>query len=93
MYSVFVGIDVFKDFFSAAGIDSEGNKCFSKSYSMDSNGFRKLLNAIPSHDEDFSKVLMAMESTGCYHINSLFLFHIPGDPVLPKLTRHSLTLQ
>jgi transposase len=73
MYRLLVGIDVSKDFFSTAGINSEGKESFSRSYSMDSNGFDDLLKTITSHCEDLSKVIVAMESTGCYHIN-LFSF-------------------
>jgi transposase len=73
MYSLLVGINVSKDFFVTAGIDSEGKESFSRSYSMDSNGFGDFLKMITSHCEDLSKVMVAMESTGCYHIN-LFSF-------------------
>ena len=73
MYSLLVGIDVSKDFFATAGINSEGRESFSKSHSMDSQGFGELLKTITSHCEDLSKVIVAMESTGCYHIN-LFSF-------------------
>lgn len=69
MDSLLVGIDVSKELFSVAGIDSSGNESFSKSYSMDSSGFDELLKTITSHCEDFSKVIIGMESTGCYHIN------------------------
>jgi len=73
MYSLLVGIDVSKDFFATAGIDSEGEESFSRSCSMDSNGFGDFLKTITSHCEDLSRVIVAMESTGCYHIN-LFSF-------------------
>jgi len=69
MDSLLVGIDVSKDLFSVMGIDFEGNESFSESYSMDSSGFEELMKAITSHCEDFSKVIVGMESTGCYHIN------------------------
>jgi transposase len=73
MYSLLVGIDVSKDFFATAGIDFEGKESISRSYSMDSNGFDDFLKTIRSHCEDLSRVMVAMESTGCYHIN-LFSF-------------------
>jgi len=73
MYKLLVGIDVSKERFSAAGIDSGGKEAFSRAYTMDSKGFEELLKAVRSHCEEDSKVLMAMESTGCYHIN-LFSF-------------------
>ena len=69
MYNLWVGIDVSKEFFSVAGIDSGGNESFSGSYSMGFNGFGEFLKAVTSHCEDLSKVIIAMESTGCYHIN------------------------
>jgi transposase len=68
-----VGIDVSKALFSVAGIDSEGNESFSRSYSMDSSGFDEFLKTITFHCEDLSKIIIGMESTGCYHIN-LFSF-------------------
>ena len=73
MSRVFVGVDVSKDSFSAAGLDAEGNECFSGSYSMDSEGFGKCLEIVTTHCSDGQKVLVGMESTGCYHIN-LFSF-------------------
>ncbi len=73
MYSLLVGIDVSKARFSAAGIDSGGKEVFSRAYGMDSKGFEELLKAVRTHCEKDSGVLMAMESTGCYHIN-LFSF-------------------
>jgi transposase len=69
MDSFLVGIDVSKEFFSVAGIDSGGNESFCGSYPMGFNGFGEFLKAITSHCEDLSKVIIAMESTGCYHIN------------------------
>jgi transposase len=73
MYSLLVGIDVSKEGFSAAGIDSGGKEAFSKAYAMDLKGFGDLLKTVRSHCGKDSEVLMAMESTGCYHIN-LFSF-------------------
>jgi transposase len=69
MDSLLIGIDVSKELFSVAGIDSKGNDSFSRSYSMDSSGFDELLETITSHCKDLSKVIIGMESTGCYHIN------------------------
>lgn len=73
MDRLLVGIDVSKEFFSAAGIDSEGSESFSGFYSMGSSGFGEFLGAITSHCEDLSQVIIGMESTGCYYIN-LFSF-------------------
>lgn len=74
MDSFLVGIDVSKELFSVAGIDSEGNESFFRSYSMDSSGFDECLKTITSHCEDLSKVIIGMESTGCYHINLYSFF-------------------
>ena len=69
MDNLLVGIDVSKESFSVVGVDSEGHGSFSGSYSMDSSGFEGLIKAMISHGVDLSKVLVGMESTGCYHIN------------------------
>ena len=73
MDRVFVGVDISKDSFSAAGLDAEGKECFSGFYSMDSDGFCKFLEILTTRCQDLQKVLVGMESTGCYHIN-LFSF-------------------
>jgi len=70
---LFVGIDVSKDSFSAAGLDVKGDVRFSFSAAMDKTGFSELMKAITSHCKDLSSVMAGMESTGCYHIN-LFSF-------------------
>jgi len=75
MDRMFVGVDVSKDSFSAAGLDAEGKECFSGFYSMDSDGFGKFLGIVNARCPDHQEVLVAMESTGCYHIN-LFSFLI-----------------
>ncbi len=66
---VYVGIDVSKDNSSAQGIDSCGNKVFYLSFTMDIQGFSDLLTNIISHCGNLSSVMIAMESTGCYHMN------------------------
>jgi hypothetical protein len=43
MDRLFVGVDISKDSFSAAGLDAEGKECFCGFYSMDSDGFCKFL--------------------------------------------------
>jgi transposase len=73
MERLFVGVDISKDSFSAAALDHEGKEYFSGSYPMDSEGFGKFLEVMTTHAPDVQKVLVAMESTGCYHIN-LFSF-------------------
>ena len=69
----FVGFDISKDSFSATGLDVDGKECFSGFYSMDSEGFGKFWEVVITHCPDREKVLVGMESTGCYHIN-LFSF-------------------
>ena len=83
MYSLLIGVDVSKDLFSTAGIDSKGAESFSNSHSMDSGGFGEFLKILTSHCEDFSKVIIGMESTGCYHINP-FSFLVPLQKVIMK---------
>ena len=73
MERLLVGVDISKDNFSAAGLDREGNECFSGLYSMDSEGFSRFLEVLIERCPGRDKVLVAMESTGCYHIN-LFSF-------------------
>ncbi len=73
MERLFIGVDISKDSFSAAGLDDEGKECFSGLYSMDSKGFGEFLEIVNARCPDRQKVLVAMESTGCYHIN-LFSF-------------------
>lgn len=69
MPELLVGIDVAKDTSSAQGIDSSGKGKFSLGFDMDSEGFLRLWKAIVEHSKDLSKVLVAVESTACYHIN------------------------
>ncbi|MDH4264311.1 MAG: IS110 family transposase [Deltaproteobacteria bacterium] len=73
MDRMFVGVDISKDTFSAAGLDAEGNEYFSGFYSMDSDGFCKFLELVTARCQDRQELLVGMESTGCYHIN-LFSF-------------------
>jgi transposase len=71
MSILYIGIDVSKDVSSAQGIDRDGNKQFYVEIPMDSKGFSILLRKIKAHNKDLSEVAVAMESTGCYHINLL----------------------
>jgi transposase len=73
MYGVLVGVDVSKDFFSACGLDSEGKELFSGTYGMTFDGFSEFLEIVSSRGGSLDRVMVAMESTGCYHIN-LFSF-------------------
>lgn len=71
MYSLFVGIDVSKDSFSVNGLDGKENVVFSLIAAMDRNGFSECMKVISSHSEDLSHIVVAMESTGSYHMNLL----------------------
>ena len=73
MIRLFVGIDVSKDSSSARGLNENGEDQFAIVFDMNSEGFAKLHNAITTHCTDISEVMVAMESTACYHIN-LFSF-------------------
>ena len=73
MSACYVGIDVSKDTSAAQGLSPEGKKLFFIEFSMNAEGFSKLLGVIRSHCKNLSKVTAAVESTGCYHSN-LFCF-------------------
>ena len=73
MKKIFVGIDVAKDSSNGHGLNAEGETLFSLAFTMNSEGFSKLLDELKSKSWDLSEVLVAMESTACYHIN-LFSF-------------------
>jgi len=78
MYTLYVGVDVSKDSFSARGLDNKGDTCFSLTADMDYKGFSEFLTALSSHSSSLSSVIVGMESTGCYHIN-LFSFLTEKD--------------
>jgi len=69
MGKVFVGIDVSKEHSTAQGIDSTEKKLFYLKFSMDSDGFAELNKAMKRCSENPDDISVAMESTGCYHIN------------------------
>ena len=73
MQSLFVGVDVSKDYFCASGLDVQGNEMFSLTESADKTGFAEMIGALTSHCTSLAEVMVAMESTGCYHLN-LFSF-------------------
>jgi len=82
MPELLVGIDVAKDTSSAQGIDSNDKGRFSLTFAMDSEGFMQLWKAITQHSEDLSKVLVAVESTACYHINLYSFLTAKGVPTV-----------
>lgn len=69
MGRLYVGIDVSKDTSSAHGIDEGGDSRFSLVFEMDEAGFDRLLSTIRENCESISDVVVAVESTACYHIN------------------------
>ena len=73
MQTLFIGIDVSKDSFAVAGLDAQGDTSFSLTARMNKAGFSELFKAISSHSTTLSDVVVAMESSGCYHLN-LFAF-------------------
>jgi transposase len=73
MKEVFVGIDVAKDLSKGHGLNATGETLFSMPFTMNREGFFRLLDELKSKTQDLSNVLVAMESTACYHIN-LFSF-------------------
>src|SRR5208283_5810469 len=73
MSKVFVGIDIAKEYSTAQGIDKSGKKLFFLRFSMDLAGFSELRKEMTRCSETLSEIAVAMESTGCYHIN-LFSF-------------------
>lgn len=82
MPELLVGIDVAKDTSSAQGIDNNDKGLFSLTFAMDSEGFMQLWKAITQHSKDLSKVLVAVESTACYHINLYSFLTAKGVPTV-----------
>lgn len=73
MYRLYVGIDVSKNSFTAAGLDPEGIELLRGAFNMDAEGFNHFFETILRHCKDPDQILVAMESTGCYQLN-LFSF-------------------
>src|SRR5512136_1955054 len=69
MYSLFVGVDVSKDSFSAAGLDEKAKLVFSTVPEMNGQGFSEFFTTILSHGKDPLSIVVALESTGPYHLN------------------------
>ncbi len=78
MYSLFVGIDVSKDSFSVAVLDEKAKTIFSMCPLMNAQGFGEFTKALTAHHHDLSTVVVALESTGPYHLN-LYSFLISRD--------------
>ena len=75
---LYVGIDISKESSSAQGLDAKGEKQFYLKFDMDSDGFSQVFKAIKKNCKDTSKVMIAMESTACYHINLFSFFTSKG---------------
>lgn len=69
MYRLFVGIDVSKDSFSVAALNEKAKTVFSMSPLMNAEGFAVFLKALTALQADLSTVVVALESTGPYHLN------------------------
>lgn len=69
MYSLFVGIDVSKDSFSVAALDVKAKSVFSMSPLMNAQGFAEFLKVLTAHHDDLRTAVVALESTGPYHLN------------------------
>ncbi|MCD6319618.1 MAG: transposase [Candidatus Desulfofervidaceae bacterium] len=66
MKSIFVAIDVSKHSSTTYALDTTPNKLFSFSASMDNRSLSKLLSALNPYSQN--TILIAMESSGLYHI-------------------------
>jgi transposase len=66
---LYVGIDISKDSSSAHGINESGKDVFSLAFSMNASGFDEVHKCIGDNSENSKEVVIAMESTACYHIN------------------------
>ena len=69
MGKLYVGVDISKDSSSANGLKERSRSHFEISFDMDGVGFAELLKAIEAHSDSYEDVVVAMESTACYHIN------------------------
>ena len=94
-FNYFIGIDVSKDFFNFAIINHDLELIKHDKFSMDYEGFSNFKNVI----KEFPNSIIALESTGIYHINILsFLLDSKFDvclinPQLIKQFSKSLSLR
>ncbi len=85
-FNYFIGIDVSKDFFNYAIINHDLELIKQDKFSMDFKGFSSFKNVI----KEFPNSIIALESTGIYHINILsFLLDSKFDVCLinPQLIK------
>ncbi len=78
MYRLFVGIDVSKDSFSVAALDVKAKTVFSLCPVMNAEGFEEFFSVLTSHHGNLGTVVVALESTGPYHLN-LYSFLVSKD--------------
>lgn len=78
MYSLFVGVDVSKDSFSAAGLDEKAKLVFSTVHDMNREGFSAFFATLMSRAKDHSSIVIALESTGPYHLNLYSFLIVKG---------------
>jgi len=68
-FSIFVGIDISKHKFNACAIQNPNSIIFESAFDMSKQGFSSFVQKLSVFPK--SSVLIAMESTGCYHLNLL----------------------
>jgi len=68
-FSVFVGIDVSKDKFNVCAISTPNSIIFEHVFEMSKQGFSSFVDNLSSFSKN--SIILAMESTGCYHLNLL----------------------
>ena len=92
----FLGIDVSKETFDACCINSQGERVFSVSTSMNRKGFEELVKQFSSLSIPQESLLVGMESTACYHINLYSFLVSSGFTVIvmnPLLISNFVKLQ
>ena len=76
VFRVFVGVDVSKDSFSVCALDSPQNILFEAIFPMSLSGFENFIKKLSPFPKN--SILIAKESSGCYHIN-LFAYLAQKD--------------
>jgi transposase len=69
-FSYFLGIDVSKKSFDACLIDVNKNVIMNEKFSMDNEGFEKLVESLKNVNHD--DILVVLESTGIYQVNLFY---------------------
>jgi len=84
-FSIFVGIDISKHKFNACAIQNPNSIIFESAFDMSKQGFSSFVQKLSVFPK--SSVLIAMESTGCYHLN---LSSFPSAKAIQKASIDSL---